>query len=839
MTLGKLGIAILLQAVQPPPAPTPSVPATRSVLPVLGFPAPGVDDSAAYRGYQTRFYRDSKENAVQIYLEPRGSRVVQVWADAANESLGFTVRDGQGRAARLAWGAEAAEVADSGPTRTLEYRLTAESPQVTLGWFVLGSMRVERDFQYDRRHLRPFTAPPFRVAEESLLVASLARLPAGERRRELALLDATSLAQLRSRLEPTLATSASDTLVTVRVARPSLDGRTHLWLELRVDPRKAAARVTGRSVSIRARSGTSVSFAVRVATDAAALTPLPRDQIFTRPFLDFLAAAHKASDNVLRAGPAPRGADSAIVARYRRLEREVRAVELLSTEEKLMAGLPNFATYFGRDMLMTALMMRPIWSPVMSEHVIASVLRKLGPAGDVSHEEALGGQAIREHATEYGDLIAEYRRVSPRGGAADSILERAQDVLRDLAATRENYYMRDDEFQLPVLVADYLSDPDVPVDRKRGFLLDTTNARSSRLALLLGEMALVATETQPYAREPVATNLVGFVKRDATHWRSASWRDSDAGYANGRFAMDINAIWAPHALESIATILGALPGLGFTRESLDSIAPAIARSPLGEYVRDSASLRRAIGTWQGARRHFRVKLSRPEIEARIRAKLAWLQAGERRYWQKAMADQGEVRDTLDFLALSLDSAGHPIPIVNTDPATELILENLTAAIARGRLTPDTVLAELEPFLRPYPVGLFVSGLGPLVANDAYASRRVWEGFAKDAYHSPRVVWGREVYLLLLGLANQIGAAYDASGRLANPALALYVRSLGDALQRTLVAVKASGLEHNELWSYRIVDGRLLPSRYGTSSDVQLWSTTDLAVQFVLARLPQP
>ena len=24
-----------------------------------------------------------------------------------------------------------------------------------------------------------------------------------------------------------------------------------------------------------------------------------------------------------------------------------------------MAGLPNFATYFGRDMMMTALMMRP------------------------------------------------------------------------------------------------------------------------------------------------------------------------------------------------------------------------------------------------------------------------------------------------------------------------------------------------------------------------------------------------------------------------------------------------------------------------------------------------
>ena len=56
-----------------------------------------------------------------------------------------------------------------------------------------------------------------------------------------------------------------------------------------------------------------------------------------------------------------------------------------------------------------------------------------------------------------------------------------------------------------------------------------------------------------------------FVKRDSTHWRSASWRDSDAGYANGRFAMDINAIWAPRALEAIAAILAALPALGIRR----------------------------------------------------------------------------------------------------------------------------------------------------------------------------------------------------------------------------------------------------------------------------------
>jgi hypothetical protein len=101
------------------------------------------------------------------------------------------------------------------------------------------------------------------------------------------------------------------------------------------------------------------------------------------------------------------------------------------------------------------------------------------------------------------------------------------------------------------------------------------------------------------------------------------------------------------------------------------------------------------------------------------------------------------------------------------------------------------------------------------------------------------VWGREVNLLFLGLANQIAGGFDAAGRVSDPGLRPYLRALDDALRRTLAAVHASGLELNELWSYRIEDGKLLPTRYGTSSDIQLWNGTNLAVQFVLSRLPRP
>ena len=73
-----------------------------------------------------------------------------------------------------------------------------------LGWFVLGSMRVERDFQYWEKHLDPYTAAPFRVAEESLLVADVGSLPDAERPRHLGALNASGVGELRDRLLPSI-----------------------------------------------------------------------------------------------------------------------------------------------------------------------------------------------------------------------------------------------------------------------------------------------------------------------------------------------------------------------------------------------------------------------------------------------------------------------------------------------------------------------------------------------------------------------------------------------------------------------------------------------------------
>ncbi|MCC6929889.1 MAG: hypothetical protein IT359_12985 [Gemmatimonadaceae bacterium] len=788
----------------------------RAVAPVLAFPEPGLDDSAAYQGYQTRIFRDATGNTLQVYLDQRQGRVVHLLADAENASVGLSARNADGSPAALHWGGERAQVSRRARQRVFSHDVTTSSASLTLGWFVLGTMRVERDFQYEGRHRAPFGNAPFVVPETQRLVDALASLPDSVQRQHLAALRASSVDVVRGRLRPSMQQRRWANGWEVRVTQPSLDGRDTMAVALRGDARSTRGEIRGDSVIVAATGGGGVRLTLEVVTTGASLTPLARTEIFTAGFLAFV-------DSVRQTGERDAGART----QARWMERQVRGVELLSSREKLMAGLPTYATYFGRDMLVTALMMRDIWRSDMSAFAVAAALRKLSPRGEVSHEEALGGQAVREAAGEYAALVQAQRAARARGEGrvADSLLARALVVLRAHRRVRENYHMIDDELHLPILLARWLGDPSVSASRKRAFLREGSDGpgSESRLARVLRELALVARMTAPYAAAPSAATLISFARRDDGGWAATSWRDSGVGYAGGRYAMDVNAIWAPHALQAMRTILASLRALGFPTDSLQRALPqALGDTPLGAWVRDSAQLARAIDTWLGAGRHFMVRLSPNEVQQHVTARLAALPAVERGYWEGVLAQSGADRDSLTFLALSLDSAGAPIGVVNSDVATRLFLgDPLRRAMDHAVVRRDT-----RQFVREFPVGLFIAGVGPVVANDAYATPKVWSDFERDRYHAPRVAWGREVNLFLLGVAYQarMGGAGDAG----------YDRELHDAATKVLAAVEASGFK-SELWSYDFVNGVPRAVRYGSGGDVQLWSTTDLAVQYALAR----
>ena len=794
--------------------------------PVLAFPERGLDDSAAYQGYRTRIFRDAAGNSLQVYLDARAQRVVHLWADAEDESLGFTARAANGTAADLDWSGSGAMISRRGAARSVEHALVARNARIHIGWFLLGSMRVERDLQYAERQKAAFREGPFVVAEAERLARALSLLDPTERQRHLALLHAVDAEALRARMRPTITVRMDGRVSVTRVSQAALDGRDTLVMEIRTDPSRVAASLAGDSLSLEARAGSVIPFRVRVITTGRALHPLSREQMFNSRFHAFMRAAE-----------APRAMGPASL-RARRLERQVRGLELLSSREKLMAGLPTYATYFGRDMLMTALMMQPVWKDQMSEFVIASVLRKLSPDGQVSHEEALGGQAVREASSEYSGIV-DSAVVARRAGdvtRADALLARARVVLRELRRVRENYHMIDADFQFPIVVARWLGDNRISAARKLAFLLDSADSGEPRVRRLVRQLALVTRLSAPYANVPETGNLVSFAPRDSGRWASQSWRDSNVGYAGGRFAMDVNAIWVPHALESVQVIVSALRGIGLNPEPIASGAGnAASMDVLLSYVRQPATLSRAVTTWAGADRHFVVHLSPAEVGARIRARLAAMNEDERGHWNSVLARTGADRDSLAFLALSLDADGHPIPVANSDPSTRLFLGDVGAqSQAVTERTRGEVRRDVGLFTRAYPVGLLVDSVGPVVANDAYAGASTWRDFERDRYHGPRVVWGRENNLFLLGAMHRIDEARTPAAH-RDPANADYVRDLRAAVDKVLAAVQASGF-HSELWSYEVRGGRVTPVRYGSGSDVQLWSTTDLVVQYERYRL---
>ena len=796
--------------------------------PVLAFPERGLDDSAAYQGYRTRIFHDAAGNSLQVYLDARAQRVVHLWADAEDESLGFTARAAGGRAADLDWGGSGAVISRRGAARTLEHRLVAHNPHIDIGWFLLGSMRVERDLQYAERQKAAFSAGPFVIAEVQRLTSALSSLEPGERARHLALLHATDVNALTARTRPIVVSTLDGRLTVLRVSQPALDGADTLVMEFRTDPALVHATVAGDSLSLDARRGKTIAFTVRITSSGRALHPLTRDQLFNTSFRSFLrttatSTRARASDPVAIGG--------------RRIERQVRGLELLASREKLMAGMPTYATYFGRDMLMTALMMRPIWQDQMSEFVIASVLRKLSPDGQVSHEEALGGQAVREASSEYASLVDSLRAARQLGDAAraETLDTRAVAVLGHLRRVRENYHMIDAAFQFPIFAARWLSDTSVPSARKRAFLLDSSDSGEPRVRRLLRELSLVTRYTTAYANVPEPRNLISFAPRDSGRWASQSWRDSNVGYAGGRYAMDVNAVWAPHALHAVRTIVASLRAIGIDP---DSAARAGSDEPmmstLVAFIRRPASLDQAVATWSRVDRHFVVSLSPAQVRSAIQARLAVMTDNERRYWNGVVARTAPDRDSLTFLALALDGEGRPIPVANSDVATRLFLGEVGEPSTLTAQVRSDVRRDVGLFTRRYPGGLLVEGVGPVVANDSYAGPSVWRDFERDRYHGPRVVWGRENNLFLLGTINRIAAA-SAPGVRADVGNTTYVRDLRSAVDTVLSAVHASGF-HSELWSYEVHGDRVVPVRYGSGSDVQLWSTTDLVVEYERYRL---
>jgi hypothetical protein len=442
------------------------------------------------------------------------------------------------------------------------------------------------------------------------------------------------------------------------------------------------------------------------------------------------------------------------------------ALAFLSYREKFLAGSWRFDTYFGRDTLMSVRLLMPALQPAAVETGLRSVLARLSPKGEVAHEEDIGEFAILDHRKADGTSSA---------------------------APVYDYKMVDSDFLLAPVARAWLVDDPRGRARATAFLAEPIDG--ARLGdRLMRNLRLIAAAAAPFAGAPSIAHLVALKPGVPV----GEWRDSNDGLAGGRIPYDVNAVLVPAALEAAAALRHA--GL------LDRYATPADRAMLAALDQDAAVWRaRASGL-------FDVALPTVEAQAAVRAYAAKTGVPA----EPALRAMGDA--PLRFHALSLDAAGKPIPVQNSDEGFALLF---------GQPTPAELAVAAETIARPFPAGLR-TGAGMLVANPAFASAAVQAKFGPNAYHGT-VVWSWQQALAAAGLARQLARtdlSADLRGRLATAQACLW-----DGIEAT------RSVQSSELWSWRYQSGRYSVSAFGAnggdadeSNAAQLWSTVFLALR---------
>lgn len=447
------------------------------------------------------------------------------------------------------------------------------------------------------------------------------------------------------------------------------------------------------------------------------------------------------------------------------------ALHFLSYREKFLAGSWRFNTYFGRDTLMSVRLLMPALQPAAIEAGLGAVLARLNEAGEVAHEEGLSEFAILD------------RRQQGSSGDAPTL----------------DYAMIDDDFMLAPVAAHYLLDQARP-DVARAFLRrdipsETKPGSSERAgAALVRNLRFVLAQARPFAETPGVARLVS-LKPGRT---AGQWRDSGDGIGGGRYPYDVNAVFVPAALDAAARLLRA--GL------LDPYLTSEDRAVFGR-----------AGTMAGLWRSRVPRLFRVSVPAARAAPMIRTYAeGFGVPAQPALAALREA--PLVFHAISLDTAGTPVPILNSDEGFALLFG-------------DPAPADLDTFvgaiMRPFPAGL-MTDIGLLVANPVLAEPAMQARFTPSAYHGT-VVWSWQQALLAAGLERQL-ARRDLPAATRDR-----LRQAQAQLWRAISATRE--LQSSELWSWAYKGGRyrLVPFGAGRqdvdeSNAAQLWSTVYLAVR---------
>ncbi|KAF7131134.1 hypothetical protein CNMCM5793_004121 [Aspergillus hiratsukae] len=469
------------------------------------------------------------------------------------------------------------------------------------------------------------------------------------------------------------------------------------------------------------------------------------------------------------------------------------ALSFLSYSEKLLAGAWRFLTYFGRDTMISALLLDPVMSygnASAMEAVLGAVCERINATdGSACHEETIGDYAtwlnLQENVTSTAMLC--------------------------------DYKMIDTDFYLPPLMQNYFLNNPVGKTRWQAFSSIPAGAiNAANKGHTWGQLAARTAEkimdlAALFAQNPCKENLVHLKAGQIV----GEWRDSTYGIGGGQIPYDVNTALMPAALRAIAALsrAGIYPGQHGWAQKADKYAQIWEDETL---------------------KFFQVTVPAETAKQRVAS-----------YVKDGYFPGPSEADTIDsdvvFHALSLDGYDNlaQVQVMNSDDCFRHFLLNTTN---QPQLT-SFINQTANNVRRTFPAGLN-TGVGMLVANPAFGDNPVYaQNWTTGAYHGT-VVWSWQLAMMAKGFERQLGRC-DAAQHHARPDFcadkAVY-NNLRNAYNILWDGIEANQpLLSEEVWSFIYTGGQFTPAPLGnippppgvgaqTESDiVQLWSLTFLAV----------
>lgn len=488
---------------------------------------------------------------------------------------------------------------------------------------------------------------------------------------------------------------------------------------------------------------------------------------------------------------------------------QVSSLSFFSYTEKLLAGGWRFLTYFGRDTLISALLLQPVLSTGSGsamEAVIGAALERVNRTdGSVCHEETIG---------DYATFVNLQKNITSTAGGF-------------------TYPMVDTDYYLPITMDKYFQSQSRRIKPLLATKAGAVNVDNKNLTW--GQLAYISAQkimniTAAFEKNQSVANLIHLKEGEVV----GQWRDSTYGIANARIPFDVNCALAPAALYSISRLAG-MSGV-YPNNSVTSNWADVA-------------LKRAK-VWESATlKFFQYNTTLETAQSRLTdyTKKNTFYKGPTN--ANSLSNYSSAGQIIDY-GIAINSTATPdvIPISHTDTGFRHFLLNATD---NDQLT-TFINASANAILRPFPAGL-TTPLGAVVANPALSGQDVLvANFTNSAYHGT-VIWSWQLALMAKGFERQLERCGNSSSSSSTTPDFCKDKSVFGALKSAynrlwdMIDANKEQLQ-SEVWSwtynaaknstgggYKFSPLGVLPPppgvAGGTESDVrQLWSLTFLAVQ---------